>query len=166
VQALQASAEYRSVVVQALYSQLLHRGADVSGLQVFAGFLGSGGTLEQVQSILTGSSEYLQTRGGGTNDGFLAALYQDALHRGIDPNGRANFTQALANGATRSQVAAALFGSDEYRQGLVQSLFQRFLRRAADSAGLALFSTALKLGARDQDVIALLVGSDEYLARL
>jgi hypothetical protein len=80
-----------------------------------------GGTTEQVESLIAGSAEYFQVRGGGTDLGFLQALYQDALNRAIDPAGQMTFSQALAKGATRAQVAAAVFTSLEFRQDLVES---------------------------------------------
>jgi uncharacterized protein (TIGR03118 family) len=164
--AILSSAEYRMVVVQQIYTSLLHRPADASGLSTFTNFLAGGGTVEQVEAVITGSTEYLQSRGGGTTDGFLTALYQDALNRAVDTSGRSSFDQALANGLSRAQVATIIFSSTEYQQDLVQSYYQRFLRRAADSGGLAGFTAALQQGARDQQIIAIIVGSDEYTARL
>src|SRR5207248_4914976 len=81
---VEASGEYRALVVQALYAKFLRRAADPSGLSTFVNLLGSGGTVEQLEAALSGSAEYFQNRGGGTNDGFLAALYQDALGRPLD----------------------------------------------------------------------------------
>src|SRR5262249_55912402 len=82
---IEESLEARALEVQALYHRLLHRDADPSGLNTFVAFLGAGITVEEVSTILTGSAEYLQTRGGGTNQGFLAALYADTLNRSPDP---------------------------------------------------------------------------------
>src|SRR5262249_20952353 len=82
---VEASNEYRMNEVKAIYTHFLHRPADSTGLNAFVSFLGAGGTVEQVESAIVGSPEYLQNRGGGSNDGFLAALYQDALNRPIDP---------------------------------------------------------------------------------
>jgi uncharacterized protein (TIGR03118 family) len=166
VAAIQSGAEYRMVVVQQIYNSLLHRPADASGLTTFTNFLGNGGTVEQAEAIIAGSAEYLQSRGGGTTDGFLTALYQDALNRAVDTSGRATFDQALANGMSRAQVASSIFSSTEFQQDLIQSDYQRFLRRAADSGGLAGFSAALQQGARDEQIAAIMVGSDEYVARL
>ena len=56
-----------------------------------------------------------QSRGGGTNQGFLTAVYQDALGRAIDTSGQTFFTQALAAGASRDQVAAIIVSSVEFR---------------------------------------------------
>jgi Domain of unknown function (DUF4214) len=163
--AIESSPEYRAVVVQQLYTSLLHRMADASGLATFSNFLANGGRVEQAQAILVSSREYLQTRGGGTNDGFVTALYQDAFNRAVDASGRSTFDQALANGFTPAQVATIIFSSAEFQRDLVQSAYQRFLHRAADNGGLSSFTAALQHGARDEQISAAMVGSDEYFAR-
>ena len=166
VQAIESSVEYRSKVVQSIYVALLHRSADSGGLAGFVNFLSSGGTVEQVQVMIASSGEYFANRSGGTNAGFVDALYQDALGRAADPGGRASFLAALANGASRQAVADAIFHSDEYRQDLIKSDYQRFLHRAADSGGLNGWLTALRNGMRDEDVAARIVGGDEYFGQL
>jgi virginiamycin B lyase len=160
--AIETSPEYRTVVVQDLYNQFLHRPADSTGLSFFTRLLADGATIEQVQTALSSSDEYFQTRGSATNEGFLDALYRDALNRNIDPTGQATFLQALAGGAPRSQVAAVIFASDEFRQDIVQGLYQRFLHRPADPQGLQAWNRLLRTGERDERVIASFVGSDEY----
>jgi hypothetical protein len=162
VMAIESSVEYRSDLVTALYVQYLHRGPEAAGLQAFVGFLASGGTLEQVAAMITGSGEYFVNRGGGTNDGFLTALYADALHRAVDSAGRSIFDRALAQGATRQQVAQAIFASNEYRQDLVRSFYWLYLHRPADRGGLNAFAGALGQGATDQAVIAAILASKEY----
>jgi hypothetical protein len=165
-QGITSSQEYRTDLIAADYQLFLHRTVDLAGLGNFLNLLAGGGTDEQVAVALTGSAEYFQNRGGGTNDGFLTALFQDALGRPIDAGARASFNQQLASGTTRGQVAATIFASTEYRQDLVGGYYLRFLHRPADSAGLGSFVSALANGAKDEDVIAALVGSGEYLARL
>src|SRR5207237_4389453 len=95
---IENSQEYRTVVVQALFTRYLHRSVDAGGLATFTAFLAKGGTDEQVAASLAGSAEYFQNRGAGTNNGFLTALYQDVLNRAIDPSGQAAFTQFLPSG--------------------------------------------------------------------
>jgi hypothetical protein len=163
---IEASGEYRTDQVEGLYAHLLHRSADAGGLNAFVTFLGAGGTMEQAATLIAGSTEYFQNRGGGTSDGFLDALYQDALNRQVDAAGRAIFDQALAGGASPSEVAAAIFGSGEYLQDLVQGFYGHFLHRPADAGGLNGFAGALSQGARDQDVIAAILASGEYGNRL
>ncbi len=164
-QQIVTSVEYRTLVVQNIYQTFLRRSADAGGLTTFVNLLNSGGTIEQVQSLIIGSDEYFQTQGGGTNDGFLAALYLDVLGRPIDPTGQATFSQALASGTTRDQVALAILTSGEFRQLLVNGFFLQFLGRAADPTGLSTFVNQLNQGARDEDIIVAIVGSDEYFAR-
>jgi uncharacterized delta-60 repeat protein len=177
------STEFRTVEVQNLYMQYLHRAADQTGLTIFVNALAGGATFEQISAALVGSPEYFQNRGGGTNDGFLSALYQDALGRAIDPAGQAGFSAALANGVTTAQVAAIIFNSPEYQQVLVEGYYQKYLHRSADAAGLAFFTSQFgqttrtqqpifagdQLGqsgqTRDEDIIAQIVGSPEYFAK-
>jgi uncharacterized membrane protein len=156
--------EYRRVQVQDLYTRLLHRAADPSGLAGGIDFLQGGGTAEQLAAALAGSEEFFQQNGGGT-DGFLQALYRDGLGRALDDSGRAAFAQALAAGASRAQVAAAVFASDEYRANLVRDLYRRFLGRDAGDAEVAAQVAALGRGARDEDVLAAVLGSPEYYLR-
>ena len=119
-----------------------------------------------VADISPVTAEYFATRGGGTNGGFVDALYLDALGRPADAGGLASFLGALANGMTRQSVADAIFHSDECRQDLVQTFYQRFLHRPADSAGLAAWTAALRNGMRDEDAIAQFVGSGEYFSQV
>jgi glucose/arabinose dehydrogenase len=164
--AIEQSQEWRIDQVQALYQQFLRRAADASGLNGFVAFLSAGGTLEQAKSVLTGSAEYFQTRGGSTNDGFLAALYQDALSRSPDAGGLAGFTQALNQRVSRQRVAAAIFASPEYLGDLVAGFYQLYLKRAADNSGLNGFVASLGSGVPDQVVIAAILGSDEFFAHV
>jgi hypothetical protein len=161
-----SSQEYRTDVVQSLYLLYLHRPADSGGLNTFVTQLNNGTTNEQVASQLAGSAEYFQTRGAGTNLGFLQALYLDVLNRPIDSSGQATFLQQLNSGVSRQQVALQLLTSTEYRQDLVTNLFNEFLRRPVDSAGLSTFVSALQQGQTDEQVIASLIGSAEYFTRV
>jgi hypothetical protein len=162
VLAIESSPEYRALQVQGLYRSLLKRAADPGGLASSIAFLAAGGTVEQLGAVIAGSQEYFQARGGGTNNGFLGALYQDVLNRPIDSAGQTGFTTALTNGATRTHVAAAIFGSDEYRRLLINGFYQQFLLRNSDPVGLNGFLTTIQNGARDEQIIAIFLSSDEY----
>jgi hypothetical protein len=162
---IESGVEYRTGQINAIYQTLLHRPVDAGGLNGFLSFLAGGGTYEQIQATIAGSTEFFALS-GSTNDGFLNALYQDALGRAPDPAGRASFNQFLGQGGTRTQVASTIFTSPEYYTRLVGGWYVTFLRRPADPGGLGGFVTALLQGARDEDLIASLVGSDEYFARL
>ena len=159
---LLTSPEYLTDEVQALYSTLLHRAPDTAGLATYLAFLESGGTMEQAGAAIAGSPEYFQNQGGGTNDGFLNALYQDVLQRSVDPGGRATFDQMLATGTTPQQVATMLYSSPEYQQDVVETLYQRDPNRAADPTGLSAFTGLLASGWTDSQVAASLISSTEF----
>jgi Kelch motif/Domain of unknown function (DUF4214) len=162
---VEASVEYRTDRINSIYETLLHRPVDAGGLNFFLGLLAIGGTYEQVQESVAGSSEFFADS-GGTNAGFLDALYQDALGRMPDAFGRSVFEQLLANGVSRTHVAAIVYTSPEFRTDLVDSWYVAFLRRQADPMGLNAFVTDLMQGVRDEMIIAAIVGSDEYIGRL
>jgi uncharacterized protein (TIGR03118 family) len=166
VTAMERSQEFDSVTVQTIYNKFLHRAADPTGLTAFTNLLASGTTIEQVEALIAGSQEYFQVRGGSTTNGFLTALYQDALGRVVDASGQAFFTGQLGSGTTRTQVATEIFSSGEFRQDLVQGFYQSLLHRAADAGGLAFFLNAVNNGNTDQQIIALMAGSDEYFSRV
>src|SRR5207253_3690630 len=117
-----------------------------------------------VEAIIAGSPEYFSVRAGGTNDGFINAIYSDLLHRAPDPGGQATFSQFLKTGTT-AQAAALILGSPEYKQDLVDSFYVQFLHRHADANGLATFTGLLESGVRDEVVIADILSSAEYMAR-
>jgi uncharacterized protein (TIGR03118 family) len=159
---IENSNEYRTDQVESLYEHYLHRAADPGGLAYFVSVLQSGGTVEQVATALASSPEYFADRGGGTIDGFLDALFQDALGRAVDSGARQFFDQALADGATTAQVAAIVFSSPEYLSDVVNNIYLGFLDRPADSSGLGFWSSQLAQGATDGQIIAAVTASDEY----
>jgi uncharacterized protein (TIGR03118 family) len=166
VAGIENSTEYQGVRVQKAFQQFLHRSADQPGLNGWVAFLQQGHTVEQMEAGLIGSPEYFQVRGGGTNNGFLAALYQDVLNRGIDAGGQAAFGTALANGATTAQIATSVLSSPEGLQGVVDGFYRSFLGHPADRAGQGGFVNAMQQGTTDQQVVASIAGSDEFFANL
>jgi hypothetical protein len=162
---IESSHECHLVEVQAAYQLLLHRAADAIGWHDDVGLLDSGATIEQVEAIIAGSPEYFSIRGGGTNDGFLTAIYGDLLHRAPDNDSRAAFDQLLQT-RTTAQAAAIVLGSLEYKRDLVESYYENFLHRAGDANGMAKFTALLNSGVRDEVVIANILGSAEYMENL
>jgi FG-GAP-like repeat/Domain of unknown function (DUF4214) len=165
VQQIEASQEFQTLQVRHLYQELLHRDPEQAGLDTWVRFLGNGGTVLQVRAQILGSGEYLADSGGSTA-GFLSALYQDTLGRTIDATGGVVWAQALAQGQTRSQVAAAVLNSQETYYNFIVSAYQALLRRTPDANGLQYFTTALNQGQPGEWVVAQIASSDEYYARL
>jgi uncharacterized repeat protein (TIGR01451 family) len=166
VMGFENSPEYLGNEVDGVYNLLLLRSADAAGRNAFINFLESGGTLTQMESAIAGSAEYFRVRGGGTNDGFLAALYQDGLNRAVDASGQATWLPALAKGLSRTQLAASIFNSTEYDTDLVSNYYSTYLRRPADTPGLSNWVALLQAGVRDEEVLANILASDEYFSQV
>jgi len=164
VNAILLSPEYLALEVQDQYEHFLQRPVDPAGLSAFTALLAAGGTVEQVVVALVSSAEYFQNRGGGTNQGFLNALYLDTLGRPVDATGEAVWLQDLQQGISRAQVAAAILGSQEYQQRSIGSYYQQYLQRNADQGGLNSWVNMLQQGASDNVVISGLLTSQEYYA--
>jgi hypothetical protein len=154
--------EFQHDTVAALYQQYLGRAPDAGGLAYWSAYLYDGGTIEGISLALVSSPEYWQKSAGGTAEGFLSALFQDALGRPIESAAMTYFEGLMSNGASAADVAAAVFSSDEYHRLRVNSLFEQFMDRPADAGALAYFAGELDNGERDEIVISQLLSSDEY----
>ena len=109
-----------------------------------------------------GSDEFFNNQGGGTNTGFLAALYQDLLGRSVDAAGSLFFGTALANGTPRTQVIQLILQSQEFDQVLVKGFYSRFLQRPGDMGGVSFFANQLQQGMPESSVLAAIIGSEEF----
>jgi uncharacterized repeat protein (TIGR01451 family) len=154
--------EFLKYEVDLLYQHYLQRSADSLGLNDGVNFLAAGGTQEQLAAKLVASPEFNDRLTTGSNDSWLDQFYVRALHRGVDPVGRAGWDQAFAAGETRAQVAVAIFSSDEYRQVLVNDFYLFLLERPADQSGLSTWSGALRSGVRDEVVMASIMDTDSH----
>jgi photosystem II stability/assembly factor-like uncharacterized protein len=157
---LVTSAEYRNDLVTGYFQKLLGRAPSPAELSFFTARQQATSD-EEVQAEIIGSSEYF-ARAGGTNDGFINQAFMDILGR--PPTGP-EVTQAqaqLAAGASRQDVVAPLFKSNEYAVNLVNGLYQKYLGRPADQSGLDRFVPAFLNGLSQEGLVQILVGSDEY----
>ncbi|WP_238277657.1 MULTISPECIES: DUF4214 domain-containing protein [Methylobacterium] len=106
--------------VARLYHGLLERAPDAAGLAGFTAVLHGGGSVAGVAEAMLASREYgalHPTRPGDA--AFVAGLYEEALGRAPDATGAAHWADALAHGAARGAVAAAIAESPEAALHLV-----------------------------------------------
>jgi hypothetical protein len=157
------STEYRTALITSYYRDYLGRPPDAGGLATFLTILGTGSSDETVQADMLGSTEFFDAA-GRTDDGFLAALYEDLLGRAPDVGGLSAFGEQLSRGTSRATVAGEILHSTEYRTALITSYYRDYLRRAPDAGGLATFLGLLDHGAPDRTVQADILGSAEFLA--
>ncbi len=160
------SAEYATVLVQGLYRTLLGREADPGGLTAFAGFLGASGSVAQVKAAILGSVEYFENRTDRTNEGLVRALYRDVLGRDAESAGLQIFTQQLAGGTARVQVATQIAGSRESLERVTQGWYRQYLRRGAEPTGLAAFVGFLQAGGSERLAAATFFSSAEFVGGL
>jgi hypothetical protein len=157
---LDTSSEYYQLLAESYFQGLLGRTATPTELSFETSLLASS-TDESVQAALAGSAEFF-ANSGGTNAGFIVALFQDFLGR-APSSGEVTFWESALGTMSRDQVAALILGTTEYDSDLVKSYYLEFLQRPADSTGLNFFVTALNGGTQsDEQVIASLIGTDEY----
>src|SRR5262249_46712708 len=118
-QQIAQSVEHQAVAVNDLYQRYLGRLADAPALAALTTFLTAGGGDRAVGVSLTSSDEYF-AKSGGTAEGFVQALYRDALGREAGAGEQAVLGQALRSGLSRLQLADAVFVSAEYLRGQTQ----------------------------------------------
>jgi len=152
------SAEYQTDLVNQAYESLLHRPADPSGLQTGLAVVSTLG-LQAEYALIAGSPEYRQNRGGGTINGWLNAVYQDALHRAVEPAAQSAFSQELSSGAKSfQQVADIIFTSPEYYQDLVASYYTFSYTAYAREPDQAFWVSQLQSGQSPQQIVAGIFG--------
>jgi hypothetical protein len=130
-------------------------------LATFLELFSQGASAENVQAAIIGSAEFTN-RSGRSDDGFVAALYQDFLNRPVDAVGLAIFTGQLATGTNRSAVTEELLTSTEYRSDLIGSYYQAYLGRPADVGAISTLLGQFAQGASTDAVQAALLGSAEF----
>ena len=95
----------------------------------------------------------------------VTGLYHQVLLREPDPAGLAAHTRALESGATTGEVAAALYGSREFREAQAGRYYDHLLNRPGDQAGVAHWADRLFAGLPEETVSAAMASSPEYTAR-
>lgn len=139
--------------VARLYTDLLGRPVDDSGLRTFSDLLDRGVTHAQVAQIIASSREY-QTL-------VVQRTYLTLLARPVDPQSFPQALQLLASGGSVEQLQAVLLGSAEYFQqrgggtvaGFLDALWHDVLGRSVDPAG-GLAATRLLAGGASRTAVA------------
>jgi hypothetical protein len=149
---VQGSEEGLRVIVTDVYQQYLGRAPGANEAAAWADFLRNGRSTLAFEALVLASDEYFLRAGGGTNQGFVNALYLDVLGRPADPAGLTGFTNQLNAGRSRLAVAVDFLRSPEGRSAEVTQAYQTFLRRPADPGGLAVWTNLLLSGGLDEAI--------------
>ncbi|HEV3344262.1 MAG TPA: DUF4214 domain-containing protein [Pirellulales bacterium] len=93
---------------------------------------------------------------------FVTKVYSDLLGRAPEPDGLTFWTNQLASGVPRSQIAEALTHTPEYFSTIIKPAYLNFLGRPADDAGLNFWIGRMQNGLTDEHLEAGFIGSAEF----
>lgn len=162
-----------------LYQAAFTRAPDLAGLQNYAGLLDQGSIgLPAIADGFLASPEYQRAYGAQDTTAFVNQLYQNVLHRGINPAdpGDAGALQAWSNLVNAQGRGAALLAfsdsqenhrltlptaGDKYDAAATR-LYKAAFNRAPDGGGLASTRTALANGASAEQVAGGFTASGEF----
>ena len=158
--ALQHTPEYYVHTVNDLYQSILGRAADPGSLQAGALFLAAGGSQDELKALLYGSPEYFR-QVGGTNDGFVSALFMDVTGQPADAATRGLLDSLLAAGVSRTALSLILLKTPDANLEQVRRFFTDFLGRLPGTAEANLHAVLIQAtGSADLD-LAMILASDE-----
>lgn len=168
--------------VYALYDAVFDRPSDVGGQQYWTNALDSGMSLQELAATLLQSPEGQTRFGTSDNTAFVESLYQSALHRSGEPEGIQYWSNALAQGTSKADVAmgfafsgenvasiqpaldSGIFTSDSQAVD-VSRLYYCLLDRAPDANGLQWHTDAFESGTSLLSIAQSFLGSSEYAAK-
>lgn len=160
-----SSDEYRARLIRASYQQYLGRAADGGGVTTWLREMRRGADIEDIQAAFVASEEFW-LRSGSTPAGWVENLYRSVLGRGAGSSEIQWWTQRLAAGASRLDVARGFLYSTEHLSTVVDGYYVDLLERHIDPTGRAQWVRLIQQGYRDEQIIAGILSSVEYAARV
>jgi hypothetical protein len=150
-----------------LYFAYFLRIPDYAGLQNWINAYRGGMTLDAISNAFAGSAEFIQTYGNLDNTAFVTLVYNNVLGRAPDPQGLANWVNALNNGMSRGTMMLGFSESQEYRNRsrnwvYVTMMYVGMLRRAPEPAGFNNWVAYLNAGNSGLDLINQFMLAQEY----
>lgn len=157
------SPEYFGGIIEAAYEKYLGRQADPAGLIAWTAQMQGGLSDEVLEAYFIGSPEYY-LHSGGTDKGWVDAMYENLLGRAPDAAGEAYWVAALGTGANRGSVAYDFTVSPEREAQRITADYSEFLGRAPTGADIFGWLAGYEHGLTNENVVAEFVASDEYFA--
>lgn len=158
------SDEYRSKMILAAYTEVLHRAPEPSGGAWWLAQMQAGHAQpDDAHRIFLTTDEFYVVEGGNADAGFVTALYQDILQRSPDPDGLVFWENALrANG--RASVVDGLWGSTESLRKQVTTAYADLLGRTPNDSDAG-FWMAVTRASGPTVMRTQILASDEYWNR-
>jgi hypothetical protein len=158
------SDEYRLHMIDAAYTDVLKRTPDAGGRISWLNGMRSG-TLQpdDAHRIFLSTDEFYQNVGGGTDAGYLAALYSDVIGRAPNSSEVAYWIPILSRIGRQGTVNAFWFAAETINRQ-AGDLFTVFLGRSASSADVSSWSSIIR-GNGLTSARNMIMSSGEYGAR-
>ncbi len=155
---------YHTAYVQSLFQTYLGIPADANAINFYVNTLydQDGYTDQQVQATILSSPAYY-TRNGGTNAGFITALYVNVMGQTaqtVDPNALAYWEGQLAAGLTRYQVALDFVNSPTAEAQVIEAGYELLLNRPSNAT--AYWQAQMQAGLSNEDFLAEVAASPEF----
>lgn len=159
------SDEYYSLKITEAYNRALRRAPDPAGFNYWMGALKRGQlSAEDIYSTFLATDEMYFVQGGGTNTGYVTAMYRELLLRDPDAPGLAFWVGKLDRGEPRRAVSDSIWYSPEKYNVRVNEAYQKFLNRTANAGEQAYWSQiARQFG--PTTMRAMIMSSDEYWSK-
>ncbi len=127
-----------------IYSRFLHRAP--SRKEYARAMLTSSGNGDPRKIMLqvVSSPEYYRTQGGGTNAGYVQALYRDLFRRDASPDMVASNASELSHGLSRRKLAARMIHSPAFTSQFTRNFYTTILGKEPISTQLDEAATMLQ----------------------
>jgi hypothetical protein len=135
--------------VQHLYSDILGRAPDQGGYNHWVRFFESGGSTQEAEADFLASPEFFHKDAGGTNAGWLNAVYNIALSRDIDSHGEAAWSSLISAGVPFYSIAYAITNSWEANVNVVKGDYLEYTGTLPSTTALIQSATQLHNGGDD-----------------
>lgn len=157
------SDDYRTALVQSFYTNYLRRSGAPGEVAGWVSQLDAAAPVAQVREGFISSGEYAFNQGGGTNEGFIKAAFQDVLNRtGTDTEVLAYLHEMAFNNASRMNVARSLVTSPGAYESLANQSYDHLLHREPSTIELTAALAQLTLGTPESTILSNILGTDEY----
>ncbi|WCO66346.1 DUF4214 domain-containing protein [Iamia majanohamensis] len=162
VAALVGSGEARRRLVDAAYASDLDRTPDPDGRAFWTEYLRTHPVTMLRTRLLASPEVYAQ--GGGTDEGYVAHLYDVVLQRPVDTTGSDFWTAQLAGGLSRAAVARRLLVSAEVTRRAVRTTYEDLVDRTPGTAEVDFW--APRVASTDtRTLVRALLRTDAYVAQ-
>lgn len=153
----------QQATIQRLYTALLGRGSDTTGISFYNTQLDAGFSKQTIAAEILDSTEYTSAHSDQTDQQFVDMLYQNVLGRSASDDTQSSYwTNLLAQGDTRADVAVSVSDSTEAQNTQHTSTSALFVNDPASALAQVLSQTGTGQAA-DASLLATI--SADYLSQ-